>query len=187
MVKMIRNTDGGQWPDVPRTASCHDGRVGESLPQGPPPDPLLDACRALGEAMARFDESACRALGVGRTDLRALNLLEHGPLTAGEIAVRLGLTTGSVTTLVDRLVRAGYVGRETDEGDRRRVLVGLQPATYAAFARVYAPLGVRVHGVGQGFPAGQRQRATEVMRAMTAAFDAARPARAPGGVDGSAV
>ena len=44
-----------------------------------PDDPLLLACRALSHAMDLFDEAACRALGIGRSDLRALNLLEHGP------------------------------------------------------------------------------------------------------------
>ena len=42
--------------------------------------PLLLACRYLARAMDRFDEAACGALGLGRSDLRALNLLEHGPL-----------------------------------------------------------------------------------------------------------
>jgi predicted ArsR family transcriptional regulator len=42
--------------------------------------------------MDLFDENAAHALGIGRSDLRALNLLEHGPLSAAALADRLGLT-----------------------------------------------------------------------------------------------
>lgn len=80
---------------------------------------------------------ASRALGIGRSDRRALNTLEHGPLSHGELADAFGLTSGSVTTLVDRLVAANYVERHTDTADRRRAEVTLTTATYQAFATVY--------------------------------------------------
>lgn len=53
-----------------------------------------------------------------------MSLLERaGPLTAGEIADRTGLATPSVTALVDRLERRGFVRRVRDPSDRRRVIV----------------------------------------------------------------
>jgi hypothetical protein len=61
--------------------------------------------------MDLFDELAARRLGLGRSDLRALNLLEHGPVSAAALADGLGLTRTSVTALVDRLVLAGYATR----------------------------------------------------------------------------
>lgn len=136
------------------------------------PDPLIVRCRALWEAMERFDAAACRALGVGRSDLRALNLLEAGPLAAGEIGDRLGLTSGSVTALIDRLERAGLVSRRHPDEDRRRVLVRLEPATYAAFAAVYAPLGARVAAAAASLTEEQRSTATDALARITAAFDA---------------
>lgn len=104
----------------------------------------MAAVRAMADALARFDDAACAAFGIGRTDLRALNLMEHGPVTAGRIATELGLTSGTVTVLVDRLVKHGYAARHPAPDDRRKVLVGLEPATYAAFARIYAPCGQAV-------------------------------------------
>lgn len=65
-------------------------------------------------------------------------------MSAGEIAARLGVTSGSVTVLVDRLVERGYVTRLSDPHDRRRVLVRLEPAAYAGFTRIYAPCGQAV-------------------------------------------
>lgn len=139
-----------------------------------PDDPLLLACRSLARAMDLFDEAACRVLAVGRSDLRALNLLEHGPLSPATIADRLDLSRPSVTALVDRLERAGYVTRTPDPADRRAVQVALQPATWRAFAQVYRPLGERVHSSTARIPAAERRRVIEALAAMSEAFEAAR-------------
>ncbi|MBC8091977.1 MAG: MarR family transcriptional regulator, partial [Pseudonocardia sp.] len=110
----------------------------------PVDSPLLLACRDLARAMDLFDEAACSVLGLGRSDLRALNLLEHGPLGASTLAHQLALTRPAVTALVDRLVAGGYVARVAVPGDRRATAVELRPATWQAFARVYRPLGEQV-------------------------------------------
>lgn len=136
--------------------------------------PLLLACRDLARAMDRFDEAACGALGLGRSDLRALNLLEHGPLGASELARRLGLTRPAVTALVDRLADAGYVVRVPVPGDRRATGVQLQPATWAAFARVYRPLGERVWAAAADLSEPERQVVVDTMSAMVGAFHEVR-------------
>lgn len=105
---------------------------------------LFVEIRALGAAMDAFERAASRALDINRSDLHALNALEHGPLSHGDLAEHLGLTSGTVTTLVDRLETAGYVERQPDPNDRRRSEVALTPATYQAFARVYRPCGQAV-------------------------------------------
>jgi DNA-binding MarR family transcriptional regulator len=150
----------------------------DHVPPPPPADPVLAACRRLAAAMDRFDEAACRALAVNRSDLRALNLLEHGPLRTTTIGARLGLSKPAVTQLVDRLAAAGYVRRDPDPQDRRATLVALEPATFAAFARVYAPLG---HGVVAATePLGARRRAAtaKALELIAGAFDDARDALA---------
>lgn len=86
---------------------------------------------ALGAAMADLqaaiaadDQALADHLGVHRTDLRCLDLVfRHGPLSAGRLARMLGLTPGSVTALVDRLIRADYACRAPDPTHGRRVLV----------------------------------------------------------------
>ena len=60
--------------------------------------------------------------GLHTTDLRMLDIaFMRGPLTAGEWAAATGLSSGSVTALVDRLISAGYVERCDDATDRRKV------------------------------------------------------------------
>ena len=76
------------------------------------------------------DHAASQRLGLGGTDAHFLTLLEiYGPLTPGRLAALTGLTTGSVTGVIDRLERAGFVGRERDVMDRRKVrVVAIQEA-----------------------------------------------------------
>ena len=63
-------------------------------------------------------------VGLHPTDLGALCLLLlHGPTPAGRLAGLTGLTTGAVTGVIDRLETGGFVRRDLDPGDRRKVIV----------------------------------------------------------------
>jgi DNA-binding MarR family transcriptional regulator len=85
---------------------------------------LLWEVRAGQTAVDTMDDAAAKALGINRTDGRCLDIIDReGPLTAGRLAERAGLTTAAVTTVLDRLERAGYARRVRDDADRRRVLV----------------------------------------------------------------
>ena len=86
-----------------------------------------------------FHQAVADRVGLHVTDLRCLNVLARaGPLTAGELGQQLGLgTTGAVTRMVDRLERAGYVRRQADPGDRRRVIIHPLPDRLAAIASHY--------------------------------------------------
>lgn len=85
---------------------------------------LKEAVRANQTANDQFDEALTSFLGINRTDGRCLDIIDRkGPVTAGQLAIDSGLTTGAVTAIVDRLERQGYVRRVRDEADRRKVYV----------------------------------------------------------------
>src|SRR5436190_6677236 len=85
-----------------------------------------------------FHQAVADRLGLHISDLRCLNiLLEAGSAPAGEIGERTGLTTGAVTRMVDRLERAGYVRRQPDPADRRRVIVSPVADQMARIAPMY--------------------------------------------------
>jgi DNA-binding MarR family transcriptional regulator len=67
-------------------------------------------------------------------------LATEGPVTAGRLAELTALTTGAITGVVDRLERAGYVRRERDAGDRRRVIVHLVPDRARRIGRLFEPM-----------------------------------------------
>ncbi|QVI21037.1 MarR family transcriptional regulator [Nocardia tengchongensis] len=96
--------------------------------------------QALQAAVDDVDQAAATAFGVNRTDLRCLEVLVRGESTPGALAAELGLTSGSVTTMLDRLVKLGHVTREPEPGDRRKVLVRITPATMAQAWRIYGPI-----------------------------------------------
>lgn len=136
------------------------------------PDPLLVAVRRLGTALDRYDEAVARSLAVHRSDLRALHLLEHGPVAAGAIAAHLELTTGSVTALIGRLVKAQLVTRTVDPDDRRVVRVALRPEAWQRLAAVYGPAGQRVAELSTGLSAARRQQVTTVLHSVADELDA---------------
>jgi DNA-binding MarR family transcriptional regulator len=80
--------------------------------------------RRTGALMQLMGSAAAEKIGINATDLVCLNILSFsGHMTAGELARATGLTTASITGVVDRLEEAGFVTRERDPRDRRRVVV----------------------------------------------------------------
>lgn len=98
---------------------------------------LIRCGRAIHGTLDQIDEAMERALDVNRSDLRCLNVLEHGPLTPTEIGRRLDMTSGSVTALVDRLADRGLVSRNPSEHDRRSNVVQLQPGAFQQLGQRY--------------------------------------------------
>jgi DNA-binding MarR family transcriptional regulator len=103
---------------------------------------LVTANRRFQQATDAIDQVACELLGVNRTDGRCLDILQlSGRITAGELAEAAGLSPGAVTTVLDRLERAGLARRVSDSRDRRRVLAEATEYSFEAAQRIYGPLG----------------------------------------------
>jgi DNA-binding MarR family transcriptional regulator len=70
--------------------------------------------------------------------LNALAVIEGAgqPMLTGEVAARMHITSGTVTSLLDNLERKHYVVRSSDRDDRRRVLVDITPAAQALLDEV---------------------------------------------------
>jgi DNA-binding MarR family transcriptional regulator len=100
---------------------------------------LLDEVRRSQSATDRYDQAVADAIGLNRTDMRCLDVLGRaGQLSAGQLAEATGLTTGAMTTALDRLERTGFVQRVRDQQDRRRVLVEATPRAESEVGRFYA-------------------------------------------------
>jgi len=82
--------------------------------------------RRTGSLMQLMGQAAADRIGINATDLNCLNLLSFsGQMTAGQLAKATGLSTASITGVIDRLEETGFVRRERDAADRRRVVVRL--------------------------------------------------------------
>jgi MarR family 2-MHQ and catechol resistance regulon transcriptional repressor len=78
----------------------------------------------------KADEASISAAGFrSRSDFAVLEVLLHkGPLPVNTIGKKVLLTSGSITTAVQRLEKQGWVSRLPDERDRRKVTIELTPA-----------------------------------------------------------
>lgn len=137
-------------------------------------DDLQQAGRRLSTATIMFHQAVADRLGLHPTDHKCIGLLEStGWSTAGELAEATGLTTGAITGVIDRLEAAGFVRREDDPRDRRRVIVRVVPKRYRDIARLFEPFAAAVARMGSRYT--QKELAT-ILDFMTRSCDVLRDA-----------
>src|ERR1700745_3193146 len=108
---------------------------------------FLLAMRRNGSIMQLLGQMSAERIGINVTHLNCLNIVAlTGPMTAGELARATGLTTASITGVLDRLEDGGFVRRERDPKDRRRVIVNLNPGP--GLREIGPPLGPLVKAWG---------------------------------------
>lgn len=103
---------------------------------------LLDASRQLSTQTVFFHQAVAKFLGLNITDHKCLDIvLGMGRTTAGQLAELTGLTTGAITSVINRLEKAGFVRRAKDPNDLRIVYVEPIPSHLQPIQEVFAPLG----------------------------------------------
>ena len=123
------------WPESPISGTGPQERAELEVA-------FATAMRRTGSLMQLMGQAAADRIGINNTDLNCLNILSFsGHMTAGELAKATGLTTASITGVIDRLEEAGFVRRERDPHDRRRVVVRLSlDKAVSDVASVFAPM-----------------------------------------------
>jgi DNA-binding MarR family transcriptional regulator len=105
---------------------------------------LLEAVGVGTQAYQRatdgFDDAVGQRLDLNPTDLRSLDWLTTGAMSAGELGEATSLSSPATTTLLDRLERKGFVRRQRDTVDRRKVLIELTPAGRGKIDELWGPL-----------------------------------------------
>src|ERR1700674_2402703 len=90
-------------------------------------------------SMARHAAGSIVSLDMCISDFAVLKVLLHkGPQSVGEIGRRVDLTSGSITTAIDRLEQRGLVTRAAHARDRRACVVDLTPDGKALITQVFA-------------------------------------------------
>ena len=130
---------------------------------------LVYEVRRSQAATDRYDEAVAEAIGLNRTDMRCLDVIQReGPVPAGRLADETGLTTGAITGLVDRMEKAGLVRRERDEEDRRKVYIAIVPEALGKIGSYYAPLQKAVAKNWEGYSDAELKL---LLRFMTQGYD----------------
>lgn len=116
-------------------------RAGHEDPEEGLRQTISQEIRAYVRSVGAMDERVSELLQINCTDLRCFDLLEqHRRMSAGDLARSTGLTTGAVTTLVDRLERAGFARRVADTRDRRKVFIEPTLRAERVANEIYQPL-----------------------------------------------
>lgn len=151
------------------------------------------AVRKMGAQSVVTSQVVADRFDLHTTDLEVLNLIFlREQASAGELAKATGLTSGSITALIDRLTKAGYVERHADPEDRRRVMVRIRHDAIEPIKAVYMPMQALMFALWSKF--GPREleviadfleRSTEL--AVACAEEIRRTAQPKGAASGAAV
>ena len=105
-------------------------------------DSVIRSLRRVNLQGSFFGQTVAIRFGLSESDVEALEvLIDTGAATAGRLSELMGLTTGAVTRVIDRLEQGGYVQRVPDPTDRRRVIVELVPEKMSAVQATMARFG----------------------------------------------
>ena len=115
---------------------------------------LMKAHRAFSRhAMKSIEPS-----GLGLSDFAVLEvLLSKGPQKVNDIGRRIDLTSGSITTAIDRLEARGLVVRKLDDADRRTRVVRLTPSGRAHIGEVFAQHATALEVASSGLTKAERK------------------------------
>ena len=139
---------------------------------------VMHEARRGGSIGTLHNRAAADLVGMNQTDWDCLDVLDWtGPIAAGDLAKRVGLTSGAITGVLDRLEKAGMARRVADPGDRRRVIVELTvdlttpPADerQAALQGSFGELAAEMFTVSEEFDADQLEA---ILRWLKAGNDA---------------
>src|SRR3954469_10218090 len=133
----------------------------------------MKAHRALERLAIRSIESS----GMGLSDFAVLEMLLHkGPHPVNEIGRRIELTSGAITTAVDRLETRGLVTREAHASDRRARIVRLTAAGQEKAAKIFAVHKEAMDLVASGLSKSERATLIGLLRKLgTSAGERAAP------------
>jgi DNA-binding MarR family transcriptional regulator len=98
------------------------------------------AMQAYQRSTQAFDDEVGRVLGVNAADLRCLDWLSEGPMSASRLADATGLSAAATTAMIDRLERKGFVQRRRNDTDRRQVIVEMAEEGDRRVGELYGPL-----------------------------------------------
>ncbi len=102
-----------------------------------------------------------------------MSLLAHGGnASAGDLCATLAQSPANLTRIADSLVERGYVNRDPDENDRRRMLLTLQPEGERLLHEMLPGVGREVTALFAGFSNSEKKQMLEIFKRLLAGIDA---------------
>jgi len=128
------------------------------------------------EALKSYDLRSIEALGIGFSDFAVMEVLLHkGPQPVNTIGRKVGLTSGSITTAVNRLEKKRLVERVPSDEDRRVTLVRLSDRGRRFIEQAFAQHAHRLELVVSVLSPSERKTLVSLMRKLGKSVPAALP------------
>ena len=137
------------------------------------------------QAVATLQHAAAvaRRMGLGLTDLHALEHLSREELTPKQLGERLFVSPGAITALVDRLEKVGHLERVTNPKDRRSSFLRTTRSGREAMLAQVLPLAAEVERIAAGLSEQELATVEGFVRGVTAATARQAEKQGPVGAD----
>jgi DNA-binding MarR family transcriptional regulator len=138
------------------------------------------ALREVNNQVSLLSHRVSARAEVKDIDLDTLDYLsQHGAMSATALARGIGLHPATMTGVLDRLEKSGWILRQRAEHDRRAVVIGIDPKRNADLVSLYAGMDSAMDEVVASFTDAELdvitaflRRTTEAGQASTAELDA---------------
>lgn len=143
---------------------------------------VLNALRDYKAAESAMRRRTRDSMSMGETDLLALRYLLEAEsrgqqLSPKDLAVRLGITSASMTSLIDRLVRSGHVRREPHPTDRRALVLRPTPGSDEEVRKTLGAMHERMIAAAGALSEDEAETVIGFLEGIRAAVDEIEPAK----------
>ena len=126
---------------------------------------IRNSLRELRIALSLLNYRVGSQLELKDVDLDCFDIIDaYGPLSPTALARRAGLHPATMTGILDRLERGGWIARERDPSDRRAVVVRAVRERYAELMRQYAGMSRSMNKLLAGYSDGELEVIADFMR-----------------------
>jgi DNA-binding MarR family transcriptional regulator len=143
---------------------------------------IKDGLRDLHNQLSTLNRQVGVQLAIKDTDMDCLDLVNrHGPISPSALARRAGLHPATMTGILDRLERAGWIARERDPADRRAVSVRALPDRGSEIYRLFAGMNTAMDSICADYDQQQLELLADFLHKITDAGHTAARTLADGG------
>src|SRR6266498_4542348 len=129
---------------------------------------IKESLRELSIQLSLLNHHVGAHVDLRDVDLDCLELINrHGPLSPSALARRAGLHPATMTGILDRLERSGWVARDRDPSDRRAVIVRALRDRNTELFRLYSGMNTSMDQLCAGYSDDQLELLADFLRRTT--------------------